>query len=238
MIGTNRFALYLLAATLVGAGMLPMLSRSGAAQEPTATAGVTISTRARVIHAATNEGDIQVSFEGERVIDELGYGEVSDFVDIPTGEVWVQINEAGRDITDYIYSATYPVVPAGNDYQIVFSDNLIQAQLVDTTPLGDGKARVRLVHTSSSTPTFDVLVDGRNLPLVSGIKYPFATGYAEVPAGSHDLQFVQTGTKTVLLSLPGTSFEAGKVYDLVLAGKLGDDEHPLKVITGVADTTT
>ena len=60
MKGKHRFALYLVAAMLVGAGMLPTLARSGAAQEPTATAGVVISTRARVVHAATNEGDIQV----------------------------------------------------------------------------------------------------------------------------------------------------------------------------------
>ena len=90
--------------------------------------------------------------------------------DIDPGDVWVNIEEAGLDITDYIYSATFPYVPAGNNYQLILSDDLVQTQLVDISPLRERIARARLIHSSAATPTIDIVATGVNLPLIKNVQ--------------------------------------------------------------------
>ena len=232
MVRNRVFPLVLVMAMLVGAGLLQGFARSASAQE------ATISTRARVIHAATNEGEIKVSFNGDRQIEGLGFSEVSDFVEIDPGDVWVEMEEDSVDLFDLIFSATYPVVPAGNDYQLVLTDDLVLTQLVDTTSVRAGQARIRLVHASVNTPTVDVVVGGAERAIISESRYPFSTEYAEVDPGSYDLQFVQSGTSTVVLELPSVTIEEGMVYDLILAGTPGDDERPLQAILASTQAST
>ena len=225
-------------ALLLGVSVLPALVGVTTAQDETPAAGSTVETKARVIHAATNTDPIKVSFDGDPGIDDLAYGQVSDFVDIDPGDVWVDIEEAGLDVTDYVYSATFPYVPTGNNYQLILSDDLVQTQLVDISPLGARVARARLVHSSAETPTIDIVATGVDRPLITNVHYPQSTEYFEIPAGTYDLQLVQSGTTTVLLDLPGTVVDAGTVYDFVVMGTPGDDDHPLQVITATTPAST
>jgi hypothetical protein len=225
-------------ALLLGVGFLPALVGVTKAQDETPTTGSTVETKARVIHAATNTDPIKVSFDGDLGIDDLEYGQVSDFVDIDAGDLWVKIEEAGLDVTDYIYSATFPYVPAGNNYQLILSDDLVQTQLIDISPLGERVARARLIHSSAATPTIDIVATGGNLPLITGVHFPQSTDYVELPSGTYDLQLVQSGTTTVLLDLPGTVVDAGTVYDFVVIGTPGDDDHPLSVITATTPASS
>jgi len=228
----NRmFASILAVAFIAGAGMLPTFGRSTAAQ-------TTITTQARVIHASKNEGAIKVSFDGDKKIEDLDYGEVSDYVDLEPGDIWVEMEQEGLDVTDYVYSAVYPYVPAGNSYQLVLTDELVMAQLVDTTKLPEGKARLRLVQSSATTPAVDVVATGSDLVLIHGARYPFSTDYVEVDPGTLDLQIVQSGTTNLVLEVPGVTVEAGMVYDLILAGTPGDEEKPLQVITASTQALT
>jgi len=230
--------LVLALAFFLGVGFLPALVGVTKAQDETPTPATTVATKARAIHAATNTDPIQVSFDGEREIDNLEYGQVSDFVDIDPGDVWVNIEEADLDLTDNIYSATFPYVPAGNYYQLILTDELVQTQLVDISPLRERLARVRIIQSSAATPAFDVVAMGVDIPLISGVTYPRSTEYSEIPSGTYDLQLVQSGTTTVLLDLPGTVIEAGTVYDFVVSGTPGDEDHPLMVITATTPASS
>ena len=58
-----------------------------------------------------------------------------------------------------------------------------------------------------------------------------------VPAGTYDTEVRLADTGEVLLSVPGGTVEAGKVYQYVLIGAPGDDDHPLEVRALVTDAT-
>ena len=55
-------------------------------------------------------------------------------------------------------------------------------------------------------------------------------------AGTYDLEVTLAATGDVVLTAPGTVLEGDMVYELVIMGRPGDDDHPLE-IRPLADTT-
>jgi LPXTG-motif cell wall-anchored protein len=93
-----------------------------------------------------------------------------------------------------------------------------------------GKAHVRVVHASPDAPAVDIKVKG-GAALISNLVFPKDSGYLPVDAGSYDLTVNVAGTDTVALDLPGTTLEAGKIYDIFAVGLLGDQTLTVKVTT-------
>jgi hypothetical protein len=54
--------------------------------------------------------------------------------------------------------------------------------------------------------------------LASGLSYPSASPYAQVPAGTYDVNVLAAGTDTVAVSAPGTSVADGGVYTAFATG--------------------
>jgi hypothetical protein len=241
MMRKKGFGLLLVVAALVVAGILPALTRSTVAQDATPTTG-TIETKLRFLHASPGEDDhIKVILDNDEVISDAAYGELSDYVDAPSGEVYLKLQQAGAlDLFDLLYSAVYPAVPAGNFYQLVMTDNLVISSVVDRSPLREGKARLRFLHNSPNTPILDVIGTGSDVALVTNLRYPFSSDYVELDAGSYDFDLRQTDTTTSILQLTGVTIEAGKVYDIFVIGIPGDpaDSHPLETVIGTTDPAT
>ena len=74
-----------------------------------------------------------------------------------------------------------------------------------------------MVHASPDAGPVDVATaDGAYL--ASGLGYPSASPYAQVPAGTYDVNVLAAGTDTVAISAPGTSVADGGVYTAFATG--------------------
>lgn len=80
---------------------------------------------------------------------------------------------------------------------------------------------MRVAHNSPDAPAVDVAVAGGPV-LFSNVAFPDATGFAEVDAGTYDLEVRPAGTEDVALALDGVALEAGRVYDVFAIGTLAD----------------
>ena len=118
------------------------------------------------------------------------------------------------------------VTLTANHYYTLFFTNSIKTPdfilLADTlVSPGQTNSSIRFVNASANAPAVDVVVKKGSV-LISNIAYKGYTKFVPAPVMSNDtLQVLQTGTNTVLATLPNISFEAGGVYTVWLYGVAG-----------------
>jgi Domain of unknown function (DUF4397) len=209
---------------------LPIGLRSAAAQDSS-----TIQTRVQFLHAGPNIGKLEIRLNGDKKVDGFEYGKTSDWIDIDPGAVELQMSEDRRGINYSIFDSVYPV-PAGNDYYVVITDQIILGSVIDRSPIADGAARVRVVQGSIDLPKVNVVAKGSDVTFASQLSYPRSSDYISVPAGSSDIQVNLADSGQEALTVPGVNLEGNNVYDLVIMGDPSDSDHPLTIST-LTDTT-
>ena len=184
-----------------------------------------IHTRAQFLHAAPGIGKVEIHINNNGVLDEFEYGTTSKWIDVDPGIARVTITEDRAGFNWVIMDSAYPIT-AGNDYNFVITDVLTMSSEITRAPLAAGMARAQIVHASVDTPAVDVAVSGTD-KMVKGLEYSRRSAELDVPAGTYDLEIRQSGTTTVLATVPGVTLEAGKVYEFVLMGQPGSQDKPL-----------
>jgi hypothetical protein len=213
---SGRFGRRSALAGLVGIGLIAALVQAApaGAQEP--------SSRIRLGHFSpdTPEMDVYlVGFDGEetKVLEGLGYGEVSDYAPLEPGEYSFLLRPAGSPADSDPAVTASATLEDGSAYTFAAmgpTADLQQALVTDDlTPPPAGEAKVRLIQASSSADTVDVrVVDGPTL--AEGAEFASTTDYAPVGAGSYTVEVTATGAEgTVSRSL---DLEAGTVSSLVV----------------------
>jgi hypothetical protein len=185
-----------------------------------------LATRVQFLHGATDVGEVEVHINGQGELDEFGYGDVSDWIDIDPGSVRVTITADRAGFNYAIFDVVYPV-PAGNDYYVVISDALILAGSFDTSPVADDSGRVQVTPASADTPAVNIVVSGTDISIPAA--YPKSSDSFELPAGSYDLDIQLAETGESLATVTGFTVTAGTSYQLVMVGDPTSDDKPLEV---------
>ena len=203
--------------------------------QASAQTDVVIQTRVQVLHASPSLGKVEVFFNGDETLDEFNYGDQSDWIDISPGSTQVTITADRAGFNYVVFDAVYPV-PAGNDYTLVISDALILASAIDRSPVLDGAARVQVVQASVDLPAVNVVASGSDVSFATQLTYPRSSEYQSIPAGTYDIEVSLADTGDVVLTQTGMVLEGNMVYQLVIMGSVGDENHPLEV-RSISDTT-
>lgn len=74
-----------------------------------------------------------------------------------------------------------------------------------------------MVHASPDAGLVDVVPAG-GAPLVSGLQFPNASPYAQVPAGTYMLNVNAAGTNTTAISVSNVTVASGGVYSAFAVG--------------------
>ena len=177
----------------------------------------------RVAHLSSDAPNVDVYVNGEPVaaLTNVPYGTVSGYLPLPAGTQQVTVYATGDTSAPVIDT---PVeLAAGGTYTVaavgLVSDASLTAQVYedDLAAPAAGNGKVRVVHASPDAGPVDVATaDGTYL--ASGLSYPSASPYAQVPAGTYDVNVLAAGTGTVAVSAPGTSVADGGVYTAFATG--------------------
>jgi hypothetical protein len=190
----------------------------------------TFETRARFVHADTEGGQYEVFLNGDEVVDQFNYGDVSDWIDVDPGSVRLTLTMDRAGFNYAVFDSYYPVA-AGGSFNVIITDAFVIANAIETGELRRDMARVRVVHASADTPPVNVLVAGSDVILARDLPFGRSSEYVEVSSGSYDIDIQAADTEQSVLSLPGVQVEAGMVYDFVAMGTPGDEDTPLEVTT-------
>jgi Domain of unknown function (DUF4397) len=192
--------------------------------------------KVRVLHASPDAPAVDVFVNGTLTLTNVPFFTASDYLDLPAGSYRVQVAPTGQPASAAVIDAT-ATVEAGKAYTVaatglvaaikptIFVDNL-------SAP-ASGNAKIRVYHLSPDAPAVDVKPAGGSA-LISGLAFPQASDYLEVPAGSYDLQVTPAGDSAVVIDLPGTAVEAGKIYSVFATNVVASIAPELAVSNPVA----
>ena len=210
---TNRLPLVAGAAAALLALSLPM---AALAQD---TAMV------RVLHGSPDAPAVDVYADGAAVLENVPFGAISDYMEVPAGEHRFQVVPTGASLEEgpVVIDATLTLEPA--TMTTVAATNAlasIEAQVIADAPAPTADAtQVRVVHLSADSPAVDVALDGGDV-VVAGAAYPAASDYLSLPAGEYDLEIRPAGTTDVAFDIDPLALEAGNAYSAFAIGSLAD----------------
>ena len=177
----------------------------------------------RVAHLASDAPNVDVYANDQPVapLQNVPYGTVSPYLPLPSGTQNVKVYPAGDTSSPVIDT---PVdLAAGGAYTIgavgLVSDESLAAQVYqdDLTPPAQGNSKLRVVHASPDAGPVDVVPVG-GAPLVSGLQFPNASPYAQVPTGTYTLNVNAAGTNTTAISVPNATVASVGVYSAFAVG--------------------
>jgi hypothetical protein len=90
---------------------------------------------------------------------------------------------------------------------------------LDTSPLPQGEARIRIVNGSADAPALDLAITG-GAPLVNDLARGAVSNTRELPAGTYQLEVRRAGSNDVLLPLPGTVLSPDFSYTIYMIGSI------------------
>lgn len=179
-----------------------------------------------IVHASPDAPLVDIYVDGERVLSGLGFGWWSGWVALPAGEHRVQVTAHGDAPDSAVIDAALEL-EAGMAYQVAATGFLAeitpQVYASDVSNPDADMARVRAVHTVPDAPAVDIAVTGGDV-ILSGLEFPGASDYLDVPPGSYDLEVRIAGTDDVVLPLPGVELMGGTVYDVYAIGTAADGQ--------------
>lgn len=169
----------------------------------------------RVAHFSPDAPNVDVYVDGEQVLADVAYGDVSPYLEVPPGTYTVTITAAGDpgtvafegDVT--IESAFYTVAAIGELGATTFEPLV----LVDA-----GSALVRLVHASPDAPAVDVYANDQLV--FENAAFGESTAYVAVPAGAYTLDVRPAGDPETTVASFDVTLELATAYSAYAIGYL------------------
>jgi hypothetical protein len=192
----------------------------------------------KALHASPDAPAVDVFVNGTAVLEDVSFGEISDYLVLLEGEYDVQVAPAGEGADAAVLDESVEV-PAGVATAAVVGevaedgDQPLELLLleVDVEDLDDGESRVRVLHASPDAPAVDVAVDGD--VVFSDLSFGEAMS-ADVPAGEYELGVRPAGESDAVATFDA-EFAAGAIYSAYAVGYLepGDGEEAFDLLLDV-----
>lgn len=202
---------------IIGVSGLSILGGIASAQETTTTKEVA---RVRIIHAIPDAPAVDVFVDGNRVLQDVAFKDVSDYLELPPGQHTLQVAPVGQGRENAIIDQQANL-ESNTDYTITAAGRLDDPEtfvFVDETQTASGdQVRLRAVHLSPDAPAVDIAADGN--VLVEGLKFGNASDYVEVSAGSYTIEVRPAGKKEAVATFDVT-LERGTVVSAFAVGLL------------------
>jgi len=192
----------------------------------------TPQTRLRVLHASPDAPNVDVYADGAKVLANVPYPALSQYLSLPAGQHRIQVNAAGTTTTVIDVSPTLVANTAYTAIAAGFLANIEPLLATDaTTAAPSGQARLRVIHASPDAGPVDVLVNGQ--VVLSNVAFGAISNYLSVPAGTYTVEVNAAGTSTTAITASVT-LAAQSNYSAVAIGSVktaGTNPLALKLLT-------
>lgn len=173
--------------------------------------------RLRVAHLSPDAPAVDILVNGDVVLSGVQYKDISEYLDLASGEYRIQVTPAGNNSVSVIDATV--MLESGYVYTVAATGFVADIQpwvLTDGLATTSG-ARVRPAHASPDAPAVDLaLKDGP--VLVSGLSFRETGPYLDVDPGVYDLEVRLAGTNTVVLSIDDVDLAAGTTSTAFVVG--------------------
>ena len=181
----------------------------------------------RVAHFAPGllKGDVYVIYVNGRLqLKGVPFKTVSDYLKVKPGKFKVEVREAGEPASSAPVIAATVNLEAGKAYTVAVFGQLtsVKAALLtdDMSRPANRRSKVRLIQAIPGEGAVDLVSAGD--VLISNARFPSASGYREVPAGTVDVEVRRAGSGKVLARTRNLKLPSGSISSLVAVGGIGE----------------
>ena len=173
-----------------------------------------------LIHASPDAPAVDVRVDAFTVASELAYPENTNYLDVETGDRYVQIFASGTDTA--VFQDTLAIAE-NTTYSIFAANEAASLELLiledDLTAPAAGNAHVRFIHLSPDAPAVDVTLEDGTV-VFGDYEFKEASEFTPVAAGTVDLKVRAAGTSTVVLDVGHVNLVDGTIYTIFARGFL------------------
>lgn len=192
----------------------------------------------RVAHLSPDAPNVDVYVDGDLTVEDLPFGDVTDYLELPAGSYQVEITAAG-DAETSVFDEELEV-PAGA-FTVAAIGELEGDREFEVTVLEDDvsepdedEARVSAFHASPDAPNVDIRVAATGEALFEDVAYGEG-GSVAVPEGEYRLCVYPAGNDEEAVIGTDVSLEAGMAYSVFAIGYVGD-EPAIDLTVAAGDT--
>ena len=187
----------------------------------------------RVLHASPNAPPVDVYANGNLIVQNLAYKQLSEYLPAIPGNYNIKIYPTGQTENPVVDTNVY--VPPDAVLNIAAIGELPNISLY---PIPEPNEKhnferpcIRFIHLSPNVPAVDItLSDGRKI--FSNVGYKDITDYACIPSGTYTFQVRPTGTNDVVLTIPNVQLMPNNYYTIYAVGLAGQSP-PLEAIVAL-----
>lgn len=189
-----------------------------------------MNTQIRIGHYSPDAPAVNVIVDGNTVLENVAFGDISDYLEIEAGSHGVDVVSATGG--DTVIDTTLDL-EEDTDYTVLAIGELASIRplvLVDENRSVEDRTRVRFVHTSPDAPAVDVSV-ADEAPLFRDIGFGDASDYISVNASTYDVHVMPAGSDETVLSLSDVDLPSGRTVTVLATGLLENDTLDAQVVT-------
>jgi hypothetical protein len=175
----------------------------------------------RVLHAVPDAPNVDVYLNGNAVLNNVAFKEVSEFMQLPAGKYHIDIYPAGTSVNTIISKKV--AVEAGKTYTLAAVGKGQKLQLLPyiTDPfVPAGETKVRFIHLSPDAPAVDIAVQKGDV-IFPNTTFKQETDYLGLTPMAVNLEVRAAGTKNAVLKVPNVTLKPNQTYTIFAVGLLG-----------------
>ncbi|TYR76561.1 DUF4397 domain-containing protein [Rossellomorea vietnamensis] len=176
----------------------------------------------RVLHAVPDAPNVDIYVNGNLVLSDIAFKDITGFMPLPAGKYHIDIYPAGTSVSTVISKKV--TVEAGSIYTLaaVGQGNKLQLLPYVTDPfVPHGETKVRFIHLSPDAPAVDIAVAKGDV-IFPKVSFKQATDYLGLTPMTVNLEVRAAGTKDAVLSVPNVSLQPNQSYTIFAVGLLND----------------
>ena len=187
----------------------------------------------RLVHAAPGVGAADLFAQDVKLFTNTAYKSVTPYHEVAGSKIPFRLRLTGQDTAQPVAEETeslrggahYTLIVIPIDASAIISQDggqsaelrFVADELAAPTA---GKAKLRVINASPDLSAVDVYAAGRADALLKDVKSDGKTDYAEVEPLQGALEVRRAGENISTLSLPSMRIEAGKIYTVVVVGRV------------------
>lgn len=179
----------------------------------------------RVVHASPDAPPVDVDAGGAEVLSDVPYKGASGLLEVPAGDLPLQVRVAGSDTVIEPFTNALPTLVKDTVYTVFAAGKLADiGPLLITEDLSmpeAGKFKLRVVHAAPSTGNVDIYLTAPDAdlaaaePALSNVPFKGDSGVLQVAGGDYRIRITLPGSKEVAFDSGSVNLAAGG--DLVVA---------------------
>lgn len=190
--------------------------------------------KVRVFHNSPDTPAVDIWVEGTKILSDVDYGTLSDYLELDSGRYAVEVKVAPSDADDAaalsadLRVGRSPLTVAAIGSLAGDGEGLRLSVLRDASSAWTRWSKLRVAHTSPDAPAVDVQLRLGDwwVPVIRNLRFGRTAGYLPLPAAvpwsgdeiAYDFRVVVAGTDQSVLDLPGTVLPAGRALTVWAVG--------------------